>query len=307
MQKKTKIDAFGAIALISFSLLLGINHVVIKIVNLGLNPIFFAGIRSFIAFIFIIIWMKLVDKPIVFNSKYTKISFIAGIIFALEFLFLFLALDFTTVSRNSIIYYSMPLWLTILLLFTKNNEKISFLKFLGLILAFIGVVLSVTNFKINLILNSPNLIGDILAVSNMDLLMIWIGVGIIFSLVIWRWSPLLLVTMSEDLASASGYNPKKENFVITLSLAIVVAVGIKVVGVLLIIALLIIPAASARSVASSPESMGIIAAIIGILSSILGLNSAYLFDTPTGPSIVCVASLFFFILMTVNVFFKNKI
>ncbi len=151
------------------------------------------------------------------------------------------------------------------------------------------------------------LIGDILAVSNMDLLMIWIGVGIIFSLVIWRWSPLLLVTMSEDLASASGYNPKKENFVITLSLAIVVAVGIKVVGVLLIIALLIIPAASARSVASSPESMGIIAAIIGILSSILGLNSAYLFDTPTGPSIVCVASLFFFILVTVNVFFKNKI
>ena len=163
MEKKNKIDAFGAIALISFSLLLGINHVVIKIVNLGLNPIFFAGIRSFIAFIFIIIWMKLVDKPIVFNSKYTKISFIAGIIFALEFLFLFLALDFTTVSRNSIIYYSMPLWLTILLFFTKSNEKISFLKFLGLILAFIGVVLSVTNFKINLILNSPNLIGDILA------------------------------------------------------------------------------------------------------------------------------------------------
>ena len=163
MEKKTKIDAFGAISLISFSLLLGINHVVIKIVNLGLNPIFFAGIRSFIAFIFIIIWMKLLNKPIVFNRKYTKISFIAGIIFALEFLFLFLALDFTTVSRNSIIYYSMPLWLTILLFFTKSNEKISLLKFLGLILAFIGVVLSVTNFKINLILNSPNLIGDILA------------------------------------------------------------------------------------------------------------------------------------------------
>ena len=151
MQKKTKIDAFGAIALISFSLLLGINHVVIKIVNLGLNPIFFAGIRSFIAFIFIIIWMKLFDKPIVFNSKYIKISFIAGFIFALEFLFLFLALDFTTVSRNSIIYYSMPLWLTILLFFTNSNERISLLKFLGLILAFIGVVLSVTNFKINLI------------------------------------------------------------------------------------------------------------------------------------------------------------
>ena len=149
------------------------------------------------------------------------------------------------------------------------------------------------------------LIGDILAVSNMDLLMIWIGVLIIFSLIIWRWSPLLLVTLSEDLASANGYNPKKENFIITLSLAIVVAVGIKVVGVLLIIALLIIPAASARSVASSPESMGIIASLIGVLSSILGLNAAYLFDTPTGPSIVCVSSLFFLIFMTANVFLKK--
>ncbi len=163
MEKKTKIDAFGAIALIAFSLLLGINHVVIKIVNLGLNPIFFAGIRSFIAFFFIIIWMRLANKPIVFNKENFKISLIAGVIFAFEFLFLFLALDFTSVSRNSIIYYSMPLWLTILLFFTKSNERNSFLRSLGLILAFTGVVISVTNFEIKLILNSTNFIGDILA------------------------------------------------------------------------------------------------------------------------------------------------
>ena len=163
MEKKTKIDAFGAIALIAFSLLLGINHVVIKIVNLGLNPIFFAGIRSFIAFFFIIFWMRLANKPIVFNKENFKISLIAGVIFAFEFLFLFLALDFTSVSRNSIIYYSMPLWLTILLFFTKSNERNSFLKSLGLILAFTGVVISVTNFEIKLILNSTNFIGDILA------------------------------------------------------------------------------------------------------------------------------------------------
>ena len=149
------------------------------------------------------------------------------------------------------------------------------------------------------------LIGDILAVSNMDLLMIWIGVLIIFSLIIWRWSPLLLVTLSEDLASANGYNPKKENLIITISLAIMVAVGIKVVGVLLIIALLIIPAASARFIALTPESMGFISAIIGVSSSLLGIYSAYFFDTPTGPSIVCVASLFFLIFMTANAFIKK--
>ena len=151
------------------------------------------------------------------------------------------------------------------------------------------------------------LIGDILAVSKLDLLVIWIGVGVIFSLIIWRWSPLLLVTLSEDLASANGFNPKKENFIITISLAIVVAVGIKVVGVLLIIALLIIPAASARFITLTPESMGFIASIIGVLSSILGLYAAYFFDTPTGPSIVCVASLFFFLFLTLNIILKNKI
>ena len=163
MEKKNKIDAFGAVALISFSLLLGINHVVIKIVNVGLNPIFFAGIRSFIAFLFIIIWMKFTRKPIVFNKKNTKICLIAGLFFALEFLFLFLALDFTSVSRNSIIYYSMPLWLTILLFFTKNKEKLSYIKLLGLILAFSGVVISVSKNDTGIIINSSSLFGDFLA------------------------------------------------------------------------------------------------------------------------------------------------
>ena len=150
------------------------------------------------------------------------------------------------------------------------------------------------------------LIGDILAVSRMDLLLIWVGVGIILSLIIWRWSQLLLVTLNEDLASANGISPKRENFIITISLAIIVAVGIKVVGVLLIIALLIIPAASARAIVSTPESMGLVASLIGVLSALLGLNAAYIFDTPTGPSIVCVASLFFITLMLINSFFRRK-
>ena len=163
MEKKNKIDTFGAIALISFSLLLGINHVVIKIVNDGLNPIFFAGIRSFIAFLFIILWMKITKKTIVFNTKNKIICLVAGLVFALEFLFLFLALDFTSVSRNSIIYYSMPLWLTILLFFTKNKENLSFIKLFGLILAFSGVVISVYNNDTGLIINSSSLFGDFLA------------------------------------------------------------------------------------------------------------------------------------------------
>ena len=150
------------------------------------------------------------------------------------------------------------------------------------------------------------LIGDILAVSQMDLLLIWSGAAIILSLIVWRWAPLLLVTLNEDLASANGFNPKRESFVLTVALAIVVAVGIKVVGVLLIVAMLIIPAASARSLASTPEAMGILASLIGIFSAILGLNSAYVFDTPTGPSIVCVASIFFIVSIIIGTFIDRR-
>lgn len=165
------------------------------------------------------------------------------------------------------------------------------------------IVSFISGIRIDLI---AYLIGDILAVSRTDLFLIWSGTIIILLLIIWRWSPLLLVTLNEDLAYANGINPKRESMVLTLALATVVAVGIKVVGVLLIIAMLIIPAASARSLASTPERMGIGATLIAISSAILGLKSAYIFDTPTGPSIVCVASIFFFISLLVNFFLNHK-
>ena len=146
------------------------------------------------------------------------------------------------------------------------------------------------------------LIGDILSVSKTDLLLIWIGLVIVFALLFWRWSALLLCTLNEDLAASSGLNPRRESYVLTIGLAVVVAVGIKVVGVLLIISMLIIPAASARSLVSTPEKMAVFASVIGMLSAILGLNASYVFDTPTGPSIVCVASLIFIVTLVLSFF-----
>ena len=137
------------------------------------------------------------------------------------------------------------------------------------------------------------LFGDILAVSRLDLLVIWSGAAAVAGLVAWRWSALLTSTLNEELAYASGLNPKREQLVLTLCLAITVAVAIKVVGVLLIAAMLIIPAAAARGLARTPEAMAVIAAIIGIVSAIAGLRGAYIFDTPAGPSIVCVAAILF--------------
>ena len=164
MEKKTKIDFFGASALIAFSLLLGMNHVVIKIVNSGLNPIFFAGLRSVIAFFFIIFWMKLFNKAIVFKREYLFISIFSGLIFALEFLFLFLALDYTSVSRNSIIYYSMPVWLAIIAHFLIPNERFTFIKAIGLVLAFSGVIISISNGTKDFSFGNESFLGDIFAI-----------------------------------------------------------------------------------------------------------------------------------------------
>jgi drug/metabolite transporter (DMT)-like permease len=164
LEKKDHIDLYGTIALIALSALLGINHVVIKVVNTGLNPVFFAGLRSVIAFIFLVIYFKITNKKMLFSRDTMAISILAGVVFALEFLFLFLALDFTTVTRNSILYYSMPIWITAIGHFFLPNEKLSFFKALGLIFAFAGVVLAISDNQEPLSIHNWQLIGDFLAI-----------------------------------------------------------------------------------------------------------------------------------------------
>lgn len=140
---------------------------------------------------------------------------------------------------------------------------------------------------------SAYLFGDILAVSRADLAAIWLGAAVVLVLILSRWQALLTVTLSPELAHASGIAPRRENMLLTLALAISVAVAIKVVGALLIIALMLIPASAARPLARNPEGMAILASLIGVVSVALGLWGSFAYDTPTGPSIVCAAALFF--------------
>ncbi|MGR3757803.1 MAG: metal ABC transporter permease [Tranquillimonas sp.] len=137
------------------------------------------------------------------------------------------------------------------------------------------------------------LFGDILAVTVGDLATIWAGALAVLALVGWRWSALLTATLNPDLARSSGLDPQREQLVLTVSLALVVAVAIKVVGALLISAMLIVPAAAARPFARTPEAMAAMAAAAGALSVLAGLGAAYLFDTPSGPTIVSVAAALF--------------
>lgn len=137
------------------------------------------------------------------------------------------------------------------------------------------------------------LFGDIMRVTAVDLWVIWGGALVVLAGLVWRWAPLLTSTLNEDLAVASGLKPRREQLVLTLALAVVVAVAIKVVGALLIGAMLIIPAAAARGVSRTPEGMVIMAVLVGVVASVGGLLFAAAWGAPAGPSIVVVAAALF--------------
>ncbi len=133
------------------------------------------------------------------------------------------------------------------------------------------------------------LFGDVVVVGRADLALIWGGAALVGGVVLWRWSAMLTSVLSPDLAHAAGIDPRREELIQTLLLALVVGVAIKVVGALLITALLIVPAAAARHLARTPEAMAVWSVGIGAASALAGLRAALIWDTPAGPSIVCAA------------------
>ena len=137
------------------------------------------------------------------------------------------------------------------------------------------------------------LFGDILAVTRFDLALIWIGGAVILGLLAYIWRPLFAATVNIDLATAEGARPELFNLVFMLIISAVIAVSMKLVGVLLITALLIIPAASARRLVTSPEQMAVGASVVGVVAVLVGLNGSLRFDTPAGPSIVVAAMICF--------------
>lgn len=137
------------------------------------------------------------------------------------------------------------------------------------------------------------LFGDILAVGHTDLLIISAGSAAILVALWLRWERLLLLTLNVDLAAARGIDTRRENMILTVMLAVLVAVAIKIVGALLITAMLIIPAAAARPISRTPEWMAVIAVTVGVLAVVAGLSGSFYWDMPTGPSIVTAATALF--------------
>jgi len=142
------------------------------------------------------------------------------------------------------------------------------------------------------------LFGDLLAIGQQDLMWIALACCVVMIILIWIWKPLLSITVNEELAQVEGINVAWMRTLLMLMVAVVIAVAMKVVGVLLITSLLIIPAAAARRLSNSPETMAMLASLLGMLSVTGGLALSWFYDTPAGPSVVLIASALFFLLFS---------
>lgn len=134
------------------------------------------------------------------------------------------------------------------------------------------------------------LFGDILAVTRTDLMVIWGGAGGLLAIIVLRWRALVIATLSEDMAVAEGISPLRTRLLLMGLLALLVALALKIVGALLITAMLILPAAAARALARGPGEMAVLAALIGTLAALAGLMLSAEADTQAGPSIVVAAT-----------------
>jgi drug/metabolite transporter (DMT)-like permease len=145
MPPKSHVDAFGIISLTGFALLLGFNQVVIKVTNDGLQPVFFAALRSLGGAVLIYAWIRWRRIDLTLPRSTWGAGVLIGTVFASEFICLFLALDLTTVTRTSVLLYTMPIWLALAAHVLIPGERLTVVKSIGLALAFAGVVVALVS------------------------------------------------------------------------------------------------------------------------------------------------------------------
>ncbi|MDK4701371.1 zinc ABC transporter permease subunit ZnuB [Rhizobium sp. CNPSo 4062] len=191
--------------------------------------------------------------------------------------------------------FAVAALVSILLLFLQRRQALSADALLGILShATLAIGLVIVAFmswvRIDLI---AFLFGDILAVSQSDIAVIWGGGILVLAAIAWLWRPLLASTVNPELAEAEGLRPERARLFFMLLMAVVIAIAMKIVGILLITALLIIPAATARRYAATPETMAVFASLLGAIAVVGGLFGSLRYDTPSGPSIVVAALVLF--------------
>lgn len=181
-----------------------------------------------------------------------------------------------------------------ILIFLQQKNILATDTLLGILahsaLSFGMVVLSVMDININI---HSYLFGDILTILNKEILMIFLGSLLVLAILYYNWQSFVLMTISEDIARAEGINSFYLKILLTILMTIVVALSIRVFGILLITSMLIIPAASSRQFAKSPSSMALFSIFLGIIAVILGILFSVYLDSPSGPTIVATSVLIF--------------
>ncbi|EYU17007.1 zinc ABC transporter permease subunit ZnuB [Photorhabdus aegyptia] len=154
------------------------------------------------------------------------------------------------------------------------------------------VVSLMSNVRVDLM---AYLFGDLLSVTYEDIWLIVIGVTLVATLLFWQWNALLSVTVSQEMAFVDGIKIQRLRVLLMLVTALTIGLAMKFVGALIITSLLIIPAATARRFARTPEQMAGIAIAVGMLAVTGGLAFSAVYDTPAGPSVVLCAAVMFII------------
>ncbi|MCK5727256.1 MAG: metal ABC transporter permease [Thiotrichaceae bacterium] len=203
---------------------------------------------------------------------------------------------------------AVAIGIALLMIVLQAKQRVSNDTLLGILahsaLSLSLVIISLTKgVQINL---EAWLFGDILASSNQDIMTLCITTVIILIALRFIWKPLLSLTVNENLARVEGVNVTLVSSIFTILIAVTIAIGIKVIGALLISSLLIIPAAAARYLVCSPIRMVFVSMVIGIFAVCAGMTSSFFFDTPTGPAIILSASFIFSLLFIYNSFKESN-
>lgn len=175
MVRRASLDMAGVASLLALSMLFGVNQVTIKVVNGGFNPVLAAGMRSAIALVCVLVWMRwrgLALRPLPGTAP---LGAALGVLFAVEFLCIYLSLDLTTVTRATVLLYSMPVWLTLAAHWLIPGERITLRKLLGLALAFGGMAGAILD-RESLPTGQATLAGDLLALGGA---LGWAGVALL--------------------------------------------------------------------------------------------------------------------------------
>ncbi len=222
--------------------------------------------------------------------------------------FLGIALGLTTgISANlgTVIVCSV---FAVLLLWLQHKKVLTTDTLLGILahaaLSIGMVTISVLEVRFDLY---SYLFGDILTVTADELMWVFSGGALVLMMLFMNWSSLVLMTIHEDLAMIENVRTFFTHLLFMFLMTVVVAVSIRIVGILLITSMLIIPAATARQLARSPEGMAIIATFLGVMAVIGGMFGSMAFDTPSGPSIVVASAILFTLLFPLSRLLAQKV